>query len=422
MRTLAPTLLLSLAALLPAADARAVPRPVGDPIVIGIDGLDANFAPAIASDAAGNFVVVWDRWLDQDGSQSEIVFRKFTAAGRSVSPRFFEVNQHRPDYQQWPDVAMNAGGWFAATWASNNQDGSGFGIYARLFRGRQPVSAEIHVPTPARALGEQRFPKVAIDGAGNFLVAWDGPSPEQAGDLFDVWARRFDNAGRPLGRPLRIPTVHTGSQGNPDVAMHADGSHLVVWRAWGQGGTGAAIFGRRFDAAGRPLGAAFQISTGAIPSAGTPTVTAAPDGGFLVAWDRCDFANPFFGCGVLARRYDAAGRPLSGEFLVSPEDFDTHKGPAVAFNRGGDFAVTWNLCQSHPSGQLVDCRIATQFFRRGGSPETGLLVIDADTNLLSPRVVGIADQFLVAFDSSACDFVSCGNGPQGVFALRFRLQ
>ncbi len=152
-----------------------------------------------------------------------------------------------------------------------------------------------------------------------------------------------------------------------------------------------------------------------------PTVALGPDGRFLVAWDRCDFSNPLLGCSVVARRYDAAGRPLSGEIRVSPEGVDTHLSPATAFNDRGDFAVTWKFCDSDVSGQPLDCRIATRLFRRTGTPLPALALIESDNKLFSPAVTGLADQFLVAFDSVDCDAASCGNSPNGAFGQRYAL-
>jgi hypothetical protein len=424
MRTPVPSRLVSLVLLgllAPAATVLAQPRPVGEPLDLAVDGLDdANFAPALAADALGNYVVVWDRWNNQAGSQSEIVFRKYAANDRPVTPRLAEVNQFRPGFQQWPDVAMNAAGWFAATWASLDQDGSSFGVYARLYRGRQAVSAEIAVPTPVRTAGSQQFPRVGIDAAGNFAVVWEGPGTTAA-DLFDVWVRRFDNTGSPLGRPVRVPAVNAGSESNPDIAMNPDGSSVVVWRTWQQVGPGATIFGRRFDAAGRPLGPPFQVSTGLIPSAGTPAVAVGADGRFLVAWDSCDFSDSLSGCAVRARRYDAAGRPLGAEFRVSADGTDTNVRPAPAFNQRGDFAITWNLCESEPTGQPLNCRIATRLFERSGKPVPGMSVIDSDNGLQNATVLGFAHQFLVAWDSVQCDVGGCGTSPAGTFAQRYEL-
>ena len=40
------------------------------------------------------------------------------------------LNTHTPDKQRYADVAMTADGSFLATWESDGQDGSGYGIFA----------------------------------------------------------------------------------------------------------------------------------------------------------------------------------------------------------------------------------------------------------------------------------------------------
>ncbi len=199
--------------------------------------------------------------------------------------------------------------------------------------------------------------------------------------------------------------------------MRPDGRHVVVWRSWNQAGPGAGIYARRFDAQGRPLGGEIRIHQSAIPSFTThPAVAIGPDGGFAVAWDRCDTSDFLAGCTVLVRRYDASGRPLSGETQVSFEDTDRHVEPKVAFAGNGSFAVTWDLCQSDSEGQNHGCRIATRFYDRQGRPYSHVPVVDSTINLRSPSITALGDDFLVAWYSEACDSASCGTGPEGVFA------
>lgn len=415
MKTIACLLALSM---VPLSAVHAQPEAVGGILNLAVDdGLDANFSAALAADPQGNYVVAWNRWMDENGSFNEIVFRKYTAGDQPVSARR-EINQHRPGAQQFVDVAMNASGWFAATWTDYVQDGSSTGIYARLYRGRKAATAEIEVPV--RTEGVQQFSKVAIDTAGNFVVVWEAPGA--GSENFDVFARRFDSTGRPLGKPYRVNTHTADWQSNADVAMRPDGRHVVVWRSWRQAGAGAGIYAQRYDKKGRRLGGEIRVHEGAIPSSGTPSVAMAPDGGFVVAWDRCDFSDPLAGCAVLARRFDAAGRPLSPEERISFDDTQIHTLPEVAFAPNGSSAVTWSLCEGDSQGSPFNCRVATRFHDADGKALSKAVVIDWDVNLLSPAVTAAGNDFLVAWDTVTCDSVGCGDGPSGVFGQRYRLR
>ena len=55
------------------------------------------------------------------------------------------------------------------------------------------------------AAGTQSNPTVGIDGAGNFVIAWDGPS---TGDADGVNLRRFDPSGNPIGEVDEIQRLH----------------------------------------------------------------------------------------------------------------------------------------------------------------------------------------------------------------------
>ena len=308
MKNLARFLLLSLLSLYPASEALAQPQEVGGILSLAVNGADSNFEPAVASDSQGDYVVVWDRYLDQEGSRAEVVFRKYESGDKPLTARR-EVNQYRDGWQHQHDVAMNGAGLFAVAWTSDDQDGSSTGVYARLYAGRKPVTGEILVPTSVA--GIQRFPRVAIDGAGNFVVVWEGQANSAPGSVADILARRFDRTGKPLGKAYQVNTHVLGFQTDAAVAMRPDGRHVVVWKSFAQDGPGAGIYARRFDAQGRPLGGEIRISQSSIPSFGAHSAVAIrPDGGFVVAWDRCNTSDFLAGCSVLVRRYDASGRPL----------------------------------------------------------------------------------------------------------------
>lgn len=419
MKNLTRFLVLSLLSLYPVSEALAQPQETGGILSLAVNGDDSNFEPVAASDSQGDYVVVWGRYLDQEGSRAEVVFRKYESGDTPLTARR-QVNQYRAGWQHEHDVAMNGAGLFAVAWRSNNQDGANTGIYARLYAGRKPVTGEIRVSTSVAEV--QQLPRVAIDGAGNFVVVWEGQTAP--GSFPDIQARRFDKTGRPLGKAYLVNTHVLGFQSDAAVAMRPDGRHVVVWKSFAQNGPGAGIYARHFDAQGRPLGGEIRINQSSIPIfTARPAVAMRPDGGFVVAWDRCNSEDFLAGCSVRLRRYDASGRPRSNETRVSFEDTKRHVNPEVAFAGNGSFAVTWDLCESDALGLDHDCRIATRFYDRQGRPYSHVPIVDSTNNLRAPAITGLgADEFLVAWFSDVCDSTGCGDDPQGVFAQRYRLE
>jgi hypothetical protein len=122
------------------------------------------------------------------------------------------------------------------------------------------------------------------------------------------------------------------------VAATSDDGFVVVWGNDDDDGPSEPDYGRiwvqRYDDANAPIGSKIQVNTS---EASTNTynrtgVAAAPDGGFLVVWDRF---------GINARRFDATGAPLTPEFSVNTDPTHSYEFPAVDSNANGDFVVVW---------------------------------------------------------------------------------
>src|SRR5262245_60341075 len=114
-----------------------------------------------------------------------------------------------------------------------------------------PMSDEIHVNT--FTTGQQRLPSIAIDGPGNFVVAWQSAYADGYG--YGISARRFDPTGSPLTPEFVVNTYTTGDQYSASVACDSRGDFVVVWTSFRQlGPLGSDVFARRYDAEGNALG------------------------------------------------------------------------------------------------------------------------------------------------------------------------
>ena len=83
-------------------------------------------------DPKRNFVVTWYS-MDQDGSSSGIFAQAFNKKGNTIDSEF-QVNTYTESRQLCPAVAMDAIGNFIITWQSDGQDGSGYGVFAKMFK------------------------------------------------------------------------------------------------------------------------------------------------------------------------------------------------------------------------------------------------------------------------------------------------
>src|SRR5947199_350489 len=91
----------------------------------------------------------------------------------------------------------------------------------------QPLGSEFRVNTYTTSY--QGRPRVAADGAGNFVVVWG--SVVQDGSGTGVFGQRYSSSGAPQGPEFRVNTYTTGDQRSPSVAADAAGNFVVVWQS-----------------------------------------------------------------------------------------------------------------------------------------------------------------------------------------------
>jgi len=85
--------------------------------------------PQVATCDANAFVVVWQHEHDDPNLATDIFARQFDIAGQAIGAEF-KLNGYVAGKQRYPDVTIAADGSFISAWESDDQDGSGYGIFA----------------------------------------------------------------------------------------------------------------------------------------------------------------------------------------------------------------------------------------------------------------------------------------------------
>jgi hypothetical protein len=288
----------------------------------------------VASDASGNFVVVWTS-LYQDGSGDGVFGQRFDSSGGALGSEF-RVNTYTSASQETPSVAGGSNGDFVVVWQDFTQDGSSYGIFGQRFDGGGvPQGAEFRVNSYTTSV--QKFPSVASDASANFVVVWNGAG---LGDDYGIFGQRFDGAGAPQGAEFRVNSYTTSSQDVPAVASDAGGNFVVVWHGrQGPGDTYDGIFAQRFDSAGVPQGAEFRVNTYTRGAQRLPSVASNTSGNFVVVWQSRGQDGPNFG--IFGQRYDSGGGALGDEFQVNTYTTADQSNPSVASDASGNFVVAW---------------------------------------------------------------------------------
>ena len=117
---------------------------------------------SVAMDGDGDFIVVWTQNDSVTNVKSDwnIYAKKYDFQGRVIREAF-RVNQTIAYDQQYPSVAVDAEGSFVVVWQSNNQDGSGWGIYMQRYTpncvqiGGENASQTLTFDTDNFSAGEQ---------------------------------------------------------------------------------------------------------------------------------------------------------------------------------------------------------------------------------------------------------------------------
>jgi hypothetical protein len=357
---------------------------------------------AIAADANGNFVVVWMSY-QQDGDHYGVFAQRYDSAGETLGSEF-RINSFTTHAQRFPSVASESSGNFVVIWESDPGDGSGYGIFGQRYDSAgEPLGGEFRANSYTTL--DQFAPSIASDAGGNFVVVWS--NYDQDGDQFGVFGQRYDSSGMTQGSEFRVNTFTTGNQFFPSVAADASGNFVVVWSSYGQYGGNYSVVGQRYDSMGGQLGSEFRVNSS--PASFRQAVSSDASGNFVVVWPAQDGS---WG-GIFGQRYDSAGIAQGGEFRVNSYTTDFQASPSVAHDASGSFVVVW---QSYgQDGSFYG--VFGQRYDKTGVARGGEFPINSfTTSVQSEPSVGTSGdgQFVVVWTSGSQDGSSWG-----VFGQRF---
>jgi hypothetical protein len=305
--------------------------PVVNSTTQGVQQTSAESPQAVAADANGNYVVVWSS-QNQDGEGWGVYARQFNAAGIAQGTEF-QVNTQTAGSQSYATVAMNADGSFVVTWSSQNQDGDGWGVYAQRYDALgNAVGGEFQVNV--NAVSDQMYSAVAINANGDFVVTWS--SKNQSNGNWDVFARLFPASGDAADE-FRVNTVTSGDQMYSRIAIDANGAFTIVWQSQASGDWD--VCARRYGADGVALGDEFRVNGTTTGNQQNASIAMDPAGELVISWT--GDAQDGGGKDIYVRRYNADGSPNGDEFKVNTIVAGDQDYSAVAMDRRGNFFVTW---------------------------------------------------------------------------------
>jgi hypothetical protein len=307
----------------------------------------AQFDPAVAVDKQGNYIVVWGGGPD---SNSDIFGQKLTATG-GKSGALFKISADDPAAPTVPmdinpAIAVGPDGGFVVVWIRIVPPGGSFQgtppmVFARRY---SPAGAPLGAPTLLGAdLVHGDRPDVCIDPAKQAVVVWptvDHRRPFEP-NRRGIAGRRIAAAGALAGNVFTVAKPDHALDPEPSVSCAKGGVFVVAWSSdLAPAVSGSDIVAQRFTKQARPIGARFLVNASTAGSQLSPAVVHDPAGNFFVAWEHSDHPRT----GISARRFSAAGAPLSGDLAVILEELSTTRTiePDLALvGAKGDLLVVW---------------------------------------------------------------------------------
>jgi len=305
--------------------------PLGPEFRVNTYTTDHQNRPSILVDASGAFVVVWGS-REQDGSEVGIYGQRYSSSGASLGPEF-QVNTYTTGLQFLPSIAAIHGG-FVVVWTSRDQDGSGDGVFGQRYTD-SGVPQDTEFRANAYTTGYQSDPALAATPDGEVVMVWADSYGEYGQGIV---AQRYAGSGAPIGPQFHVNTYTFANQRFPSVAADPSGNFVVVWQSDTQDGSSYGIFGQRYSSAGAPLGPEFRVNTYTTGMQFWPRVAADAAGDFVVVWSSYEDGST---TGVFGQRYASSGAPLGPEFRVNTYTTSYQTLAVAAADAAGKFVVLW---------------------------------------------------------------------------------
>jgi hypothetical protein len=183
----------------------------------------------------------------------------------------------------------------------------------------------------------------AIGPNGGSVITWSQGSSD---DYYGIYIRQYDAQGKPIGGAREISSSIGGDKVDSAVAMDAAGDFIVIWSSYGEDGSGWGVFGERFNAQAVAQGGQFQVNTTSCGDQKDARVGMDSLGNFVVTWT----GSGQNGWGVYAQRYNAQGQTLGGQFEVNTNTSGDKEYVGMAMNGSGAFVISWSSNGQDGSG------------------------------------------------------------------------
>lgn len=211
-------------------------------------------SPDIAVLPNGSKIIVW---ADYRNGNWDIYGQRLSSSGGMLGDNFRINSDDGLNQQHSPRVAGLANGGFVVVWYDNRYGNDD--IFGRRFEGSAvPTGNDFRINDDSSDK-RQAWPAIGSDGNGRFFVAWVDWRNGNYPDNPDIYYRRYNSAGVPLGisRNASFNDDNATSQRDVSICVDRMGNIGIVWADSSTGQWNS--IGRVIDSEGKVDSTYFQM-------------------------------------------------------------------------------------------------------------------------------------------------------------------
>jgi hypothetical protein len=311
---------------------------------IEVSSTNNSQAVAVAGLADGNFVVVWDAYVDGNNLY-DVNARVFDGAGNPVGDTFWPGAT--TDYEYLPSVGALSSGDFVVSWTKAPSSGarSGRVLARRYSSGGEAKSDELLLDGSADSQSNS-----SVIGLHNeeYVIVWDRVNWGITG--WDVAGKKYNNGNAQAGS-FTASSDTLNIQWYPSAAKLTDNRFVVLWTDVDQNKS-TRVQARIFDFDCHAIGGEHTVNGSAPWDRSRSGVTGMDDGGFMAVW------SSVAGEGnrdLIVQRLDNGGNRAGDETRLAHGGGNQEHGRVA--KRAGGAAVVWQSDGEDGSGQGVMGRL-----------------------------------------------------------------
>ena len=232
------------------------------------------------------------------------------------------------------------------------------------------------------------YPFVAMDYAGNFVVAWERNATDA------IHAQQYTSSGALLGREIGGIATLSGQHNTMAIAMNQTpgimGNFAMIWGTAGHDNPDGSmgVYGQVFRNGSLVSNSEIALNQNTLGNQNISTVAMARDGGFVAAWAGPDAD----GQGAWIRRFDSSARPLTDDTLVNDDPTGSQGRVRVAIGASGDSLVAFETGDYSGNGHAD---VYAQAFAADGSRIGSNFFVGTNDGLYLDVAAQPNDQFAI---------------------------